>query len=231
MRRSRPITLLAATALVLGLALTGCGGSGSDLSGLSAKQLLSRATAALKKQPNVSISGRIGTTSSQTGLDLHYVGQDASYGQLSLDQGSLRFEQVSGKTWLKPDAGFLRAQLGAGAAAVTQLIGDKWILADASNQAFSQLIQVANRDFVDSQVLSASGSVTKGANATVDGHKCLTLKTKTGTLYLDASSALPVQVAGTGGSGTGKARFDYGKLTAPTAPTADEQVDLNKLVG
>ena len=93
------------------------------------------------------------------------------------------------------------------------------------------MIQVANRDFVDSQVLSASGSVTKGADATIDGHKCVTLKTKTGTLYLDASSALPVQVSGTGGTDTGKARFSYEKLTAPTAPAANDQVDLNKLVG
>lgn len=231
MRCTRPTALLAVVALVLGLAVAGCGGAGTDLSGLSAKQLLAKATAALKKQEDVSISGRIGTTASQTGLDLHYVGHDASYGRLTLSTGTLEFERVAGKTWLKPDAGFLRAQLGASGAAVTKLIGGKWILADPSNQAFGQLIQVASRDFVDSQVLSASSTVTKGGPATVDGTKCVTLKTRTGTLYLDAATALPVQVAGTGDEDTGKAQFSYAKLTAPKAPPASEQVDLSKLVG
>lgn len=231
MRRFRPTALLAVAGLLLGLVLSGCGSSAPDLSGLTAKQLLAKATAALKQQQYVSISGRIGTTATQTSLDLHYIGRSASDGQLNLSQGSLKFERVGGKTFLKPDAGFLRAQLGSGAAAVTGLLGGKWILADPSNAAFSQLLQVASRDFVDTQVLSASSGVTKGGPATVHGTRCVTLKTKTGTLYLDAATALPVEVAGTGGTGTGKAAFSYDKLPTPTAPPANQQVDLSKLVG
>ncbi|MGN6251809.1 MAG: hypothetical protein ACTHNS_08350 [Marmoricola sp.] len=236
MPRTRPTALLSVAALLLGLLLTsGCGSSGSDLSGLSAKQLLAKATAALKKQEDVSITGKIGTTGSGTSLDLHYVGREASYGRLSPDKGSLRFERVDGKTWLQPDAAFLQAQLGASAGALTKLIGDKWILADPSNQAFGQLVAVASRDFLDSQVLAPSTAVTKGGKATVDGTKCVTLKTKTGTLYLDADTALPVQVSGTGsdagGSGTGTAHFSYDDLKAPTPPPADQQVDLSKLLG
>lgn len=231
MRRSRPTAVLAVMVL-LGLALAGCGGAPrQDLSGLTAAQLLAKATKALTGQRYVSVTGTIGTTATETALDLHYIGHSASYGSLTVPQGSIRFERVAGTTWLRPDAGFLKAQLGASAAPVIKLIGDKWILADPSNKAFAELNDVASRDFIDSQVLSPGSKVTRAAPATISGTRCLTLKTKTGTLYLDATTALPVQVVGMGGASVGRARFTYDHLDAPTAPPAAKQVDLSKLVG
>lgn len=237
MRRCRPPLLAALLAgLLAGLMLlAGCGsGSGDaspDVTAMTSKQLLARGNEALHHQRYVSIQGRIGTTATRTGLELHYIGQDASFGRLTLPQGSLRFERVGSTTWLQPDAAFLRAQLGAQAAAVTRLVAGKWIVADPANQAFTELAQVASRDFVDSQVLSPEGAVHKGGVVTAGGTRCVTLKTANGTLYLDASTYLPVRVSGTGSSAVGEADFDYAHLQAPTPPPADKQVDLSKLAG
>lgn len=237
MRRCRPPAPLAAVAAVLAALalLAGCsdhgGEAGADTVGMSSKQLLAKGDHALQNQRYVSIQGRIGTTSTRTGLELHYIGQNASYGRLTLPQGSLRFERVGSTTWLQPDAAFLRAQLGDQAGPVTRLVAGKWIVADPGNQAFGELVQVASRDFVDSQVLSPEGKVRKGAPTTVGGERCLTLKTANGTLYLDASTFLPVRVSGTGSSAVGEADFSYVHLEAPAPPPTDKQVDLGKLAG
>lgn len=242
MHRCRPPLLTAAVAgpLLAGLVLlAGCGagsgaGSGAgdpEVATMSSKQLLSRGNEALHHERYVSIQGRIGTTATRTGLELHYIGQDASFGRLTLPQGSLRFERVGSTTWLQPDAAFLRAQLGAQAAAVTKLVAGKWIVADPANQAFTELAQVASRDFVDSQVLSPEGAVHKGGVVTAGGTRCVTLKTANGTLYLNASTFLPVRVSGTGSSAVGEADFSYAHLPAPTPPPADKQVNLGKLAG
>jgi hypothetical protein len=234
MRPTRVLAIL--TALVLGGAvLAGCGGSsgggGADLSGLSTKTLLQKAVAQVKKEKYVSISGSIDDQGQQTGLALDYVGAD-SHGTITLEGTTLELETVGGKTWFKPSDAFWNKQMGAKSAAqVIKIINGRWIIAQASNQSFSQLIELASKDFITKEILNPDSTVTKGSVTKVKGVEVIPLKTTDGTLYIDRSNARPVQIVGNGSQGKGTATFSYDKIDAPTAPAAKDQVDLSKVAG
>jgi hypothetical protein len=218
-----------ATAVVLaGAVLAGCGSSSSDLSGLSATTLLSKATTQLAKEPYITLRGDITDSGGQTGLDLSYVGDD-SHGTITLKGAELELQTVAGQTYFKPSDSFWKAQMGANAVSVIKLINGRWIIADPTNQSFGQLIQLASKDFVTKDVLDPSGTVTKGKETRINDILCIPLKTKDGTLYLDAKTARPVQIVGNGSGGTGKADFSYDLVDAPTAPAKKDTVDLSSL--
>jgi hypothetical protein len=232
MTRTRLLGLF--TAVCLGATLlTGCGGSsGDDLDELSIGDLLDRATTAVRDETYVSITGSIDRSGNETGLDLHYVGDDSD-GSITLDGAKLQLRTVDGTTWFKPSDEFWKSQVGGKQAKrLIRLIDGRWIVADPANQSFGQIIQLASRDFVDEQLLDTEdGDLRRGDNEEVDGQKCLTLKTGDGTLYLSADDALPVQITGSTEEGEGKATFSYDEIPAPTAPAKDEQIDLSKLGG
>lgn len=219
-----------ATAVVLaGSLLVGCGSSSTpDLSGLSATKLLAKAGTALAKEQYISLSGNITDNGGQTGLDLSYVGAD-SHGTITLKGAELELQTVAGKTYFKPSDSFWKAQMGANATSVIKLIKGRWIIADPTNQSFGQLIQLANKDFITKDVLAPAGTVTKGKETKINNILCIPLTTKTGTLYLDAKTARPVEIVGNGSGGTGKADFSYDKVDAPVPPATSDTVDLASL--
>jgi hypothetical protein len=233
MRPTRLTAILTALALG-GAALAGCGGSssgGKDLSDLSTTQLLDRAVAQVKKEKYVSVSGKIDDQGQETGLDLNYVGDD-SRGTITLEGTTLELETVGGKTWFKPSDAFWNKQMGAKSAAqIIKIIDGRWIVAEASNQSFAQLIELASKDFVTKEILDPDSKVTKGKVTKVKGIDVIPLKTTDGTLYLDKSNARPVQIVGNGSQGKGTADFSYDKIDPPTAPAAKDQVDLSKISG
>ncbi|WP_310961152.1 hypothetical protein [Nocardioides terrisoli] len=231
----RTVTALCLVVLgaLLAVLLAGCGSSKPDLTKLSVPALFHKASAAVAKKKYISLSGRIASSNglAGTGLDLHYVDGD-SYGEITLGNGAqLRIESVGGKTWFKPNAAFWRAQMGKDAAAILRVIAGRWILANPDNANFGQVLQLASRDFIAKQVLDPKIPAAKGSVTTIAGTDCIPLRLKAGTLYLNASTALPVRVAGTGKSGSGAADFSYAKVSAPIAPTAKQQVDLSSLTG
>ena len=218
-------------AVLVTLSVAACGSSKS-LSNLSTSELLKKARAAVSAEKYVTVSGEIQESGKATSIDLHYVGDD-SYGTIVLAGAKMQIEAVDGKTYFKPSNAFWKQQLSADQAKlVTGLIGDRWIIADSSNANFAQLIEVAQRTFLTKEVLTpdAKSKITKGKVTTVDGEKAIPLTVDTGKLYLADATARPIQVSGSGTGGSGTAKFSYDKLTAPSAPAANEQVDLAKLM-
>ncbi|HEX7738579.1 MAG TPA: hypothetical protein VF426_02905 [Marmoricola sp.] len=224
-------TVVALLALLLAFTVAACGSSKS-LSGESASALLKKARAAVAAEKYVSISGKINEGGKATSIDLHYVGDDA-YGTIVLAGATIKLESVGGKTFIKPNDAFWKQQLSAEQAKVVSgLIGDRWIIADAKDSNFAQLISLTNRDFLTKDMLkpSAKTKVSKGKVTSVDGEKAIPLTLDKSTLYLDDSSARPIQVSGSGGGSTGTAKFSYDKVNAPSAPAAKDQADLAKLI-
>lgn len=218
-----------ALALLLTTLVAGCGGS-TSLSSLSTDTLLKKARAQVAAAQYVRVSGKIQESGQATSIDLRYVGSD-SYGTIVLAGATMRIESVGGTTYFKPSAAFWKQQLQASEAKlVTGLIGNRWIVADPKNANFTQLIEVAKRTFLTKEVLTPSSKVTKGAVTTVAGTKAIPLTVQKGTLYLDDSTARPLQVKGSGTGGSGTATFSYAKLATPTAPSAKDRVDLSKLM-
>jgi hypothetical protein len=232
MPRTRLTALIAAALLAGSAVLAGCGSSGSDdLTGLSTSKLLDRAVAQVKKEKYVQISGKITDQGEETGLDLSYIGEE-SRGTITLAGATLELETVDGTTYFRPSDAFWKKQMGAKSAAqVIKVINGRWIVADAKNDSFAQLIELASKDFVTKEILDPDSKVTKGKVKKVNGVECIPLETKDGTLYVDKATARPVQIVGGGSSGKGTADFSYDKQDPPTAPAADEQVDLSKLGG
>jgi hypothetical protein len=232
------MTRLRTPALVLALALAltglaGCGGSSqpkSDLSKLSTTQLLAKAKKQIQNEKYVSVKGKISEKGTSTGIDLNYIDDD-SHGVLTINGASVEIETVSGKTYFKPSNAFWKAQMGPSASQIIKLIDGRWIIADAKNASFQQLISLASRSFVTDQILDPSAKVTKGKGKKVDGVDCIALTTSDGILYLDRSTARPVQIAGATSQTKGTADFSYDKIDKPTAPSAKDSVDVSKLSG
>ena len=222
--------LVALFAVLLGLVLTGCGGSTPSQAKLSTAKLLTKARAYVKAQHDVSLSGRIDQGGAETSIDLKYSGDD-SYGTIKLSGATIALESIGGKTYFKPSAAFWTQQLPKDQATmVTKLIGSRWIIADKANANFAQLIQLAQRSFLTDEVLTPEDKVTKGAVTTVSGTKAIPLKLKSGAIYLADRDARPLQIKGSGSGGSGTATFSYDKVTVPAAPSSKEQVDLAKLM-
>lgn len=236
MTRTRLVATFAA--LLLGSALVGACGSASkdaapekDLSNLSVKQLLSKASTAVQAEKYVTLTGTIKSEGKETGLDLSYVGSD-SHGTITLQGARLELETVAGKTYFKPSDDFWTKQMGAkDAGTIIKLVDGRWIVADAKDGSFAQLTELASREFIAKQILTPDTAVSKGDPTKVDGVAVIPLKTKDGIIYLDRSTARPVQIMGTGTTDSGKASFSYAEVDSPTAPTKAQQVDLSKLAG
>ena len=223
-------TITALVALLIAFSVAACGSSKS-LSGESTSTLLKKSRAAVAKEKYVSISGKINESGKATSIDLHYVGDD-SYGTIVLAGATIQLESVDGKTYIKPNDTFWKQQLSAAQAkVVTGLIGGRWIIADTANSNFAQLISLSHRDFLTKDMLTPSSKtkVSKGKVTTVGGEKAIPLTLGESKLYLDDSTARPIQVSGSGGGSTGTAKFSYDKVDTPTAPAAKDQVDLAKL--
>lgn len=225
--------------LALGLALAGLAGCGgdtpssthkSDLSKLSTTQLLAKAKKQVEQEKYVSVKGKISQKGTTTGIDLNYVDDD-SHGVLTINDASVQIETVAGKTYFKPSNAFWKAQMGPSATQIIKLINGRWIIADAGNASFQQLIDLASRKFITDQILDPSTKVSKGKQKTVEGVRCIALTTSDGILYLDRSNARPVQIAGADSGTTGTANFSYDKIAKPTAPAAKDSVDVSKLSG
>ena len=222
MLRSRVVAVAAAAALVL----AGCGGSDkSDLSDLSVSKLLAKAKTAVASEKSVSISGEGKEDSGSTiGLDVHYVGKDAS-GKVSIDGDELRFLKVDEKTFFKAEDSFWKSMSGDQADTIIAVINGRWIQTHGE-QDFADLVSFADRSFLADNVLKPDATPKKGDPKTVDGVKCLALEDGEGTLYLAADDARPIQIDD--GKDGGILRFSYKDQEAPQAPASSQILDSSK---
>lgn len=222
MMRTRVLVgLVAAT-----FALAGCGGgSDDDVSNLSAKKILAKAKAAAKAADSMTVEGEGKSSSAKIEVDMEFTDKTGE-GSIESNGAEIELLSVAGKTYFRAGPE-LYSQFGANAAKITQAIGDKWILVDASDASFKQFADFANRDgFVD-QLLSPDSTITKTKEKKVEGVECVGLKSSNGTLYVAKKDARPIMLKA--GAGTGGLTFDYDKVDAPKAPSADEVFDLKSL--
>lgn len=215
---------------LLALSLVGCGSSKPSLDSLSASALLKKARGAVAAQKYVSISGKITESGQETDLDLKYAAH-ASSGKITLGGAVMELEAIGKTTYFRPSASYWQQQLTAKQAkAIISIIGNDWIVADADNANFNQLIALSQRQFITKDVLEPAHKATKGKPTTIAGRSVIPLTIEQGTIYLDSSTALPVEIVGKGSGGTGTAHFGYGAFTPPTAPAKSNTADLAKLL-
>ena len=207
----------------------------SELAALSATDLLAKASAAVA-HTDVHVSGTAASDDQTVSLDMSYVGNDAS-GSMTMSGAKLTLLNVGGTTYFKADDAFWKTAAPSDADKIVAIVGDRWIKIDASAADFREMASIATRDFLTSEVLTPSGTITKGEPKTIDGVNCLTLtdtdpKEGNGVLYVDAADAKPIRIApGEGGDAKGELDFDYSPEAIPAAPAASDVLDFSALQG
>ena len=213
MGRRLPLALLLLTAT-----LAGCGGSGSSgEASKSASAILADARQAALSAGSVRISGTIHDAGQTIGLDLS-VTQGGGGGTMTIRGSKVDVVRVGNTAYIRAGADFYN-QVGAGSAA-GQLLAGKWLKAPTTTASFRQLLLLTDlRTFV-AQALKPEGTVTKGAEKTVDGQKAIALNSsKGGSLYVATSGKpYPIEFVGSGTSSGTVTLSDWGTAKAPSAP-------------
>lgn len=242
MRRMHAVA--AAVAAILGLA--GCGsqvqtsgldlpeyegtapaGDGPTAGDESAADLLASAQAAIAEAETVTLAGETGGSGDATlTADISFNGPDGT-GTFSIGAGTFAVLLVDGSAWYKGDSAAYSA-FGVNTASVTKKIDGRWIIAGSSNPKLAQLDVVTSREAFLSDFVDPGSEVTTTEPETIGGVEVIGLANDTGTLYIDTETRLPARLVMPGDDGTG-ITFSYGPVDKPTAPPADQIVDLADL--
>jgi len=224
MGRRLPLALL-----LLALTLAGCGGSGSNgEASKSASAILADARQAALATDSVRVSGTIHELDQTIGLDLS-IANGGGGGTMTIRGSKVDVVRAGDNAYIRGGAAFYQ-RLGGGAAAARLLAG-KWLKVPSSNPDFSPLVELTDLHAFVTQALKPEGTVTKGAEKTVDGQKAIELKSSNGGSLFVATTGkpYPVEFVG-GGSSSGTVRLsDWGSAKAPSAPK--DSIDINALGG
>jgi hypothetical protein len=237
------VTTVVAAGLVVGVALSGCGGSSSGggsgatsapsassngIASMSVPEILDKTATAAKAQKSVHISGK-GTNSGQAfAIDMTLRNGGGGKGSITIDSDTLNVINTGSTVYIKADKAYWTKYANATAAAV---IGDRWVKAPASDASYADLASLA--DFMKSieSYLKPTGTPTKGAEKTVAGQPALGLvDSDGGTLWIATTGdPLPVLIESSSSGGGGLAFADWNKTVDITPPADADTLDLGSL--
>ena len=246
----RPIVLLAAVLLGAGcgseattrrgsLSPTGSTSAGSSaaagqgVAALSADEILAKATAALQAAGAVRIKGQGSSGSERFSIDLRY-SRDNSAGTLRVSGQTIDLRKLGQTVYLKGSREFWT---GNGGEAAAQLLTGKWLKTPLTDKRFTGLSALTDLDEAAKGILGPDGTITKGAETTVNGVPCVGLVSSGkdgGTLWVATTGPpYPVRIEPSAGSGKrGALDFTgYGEPVTVDPPPADQVVDVSMLPG
>lgn len=237
-RAALALTAAAATCLVgagCGGGGGGGGGGGADpLSGMTAKQVVSKAVTDLKAASSFTMTGNVNQSGQALGVNLGYVKGKGCAGTVSEgDKGSVAIVVIGNTAWMKPSDKFLRSSAGSQAAAAIALLKGRYLKGSTSDSSVASLTAVCDVNQM-TKSFAETGTLVKGKVTTVAGQQVLpvTDKTKGGTMDVtDSATPQIVQITNTTGKGdsTGQIKFDVGKQVTLTPPPASQSVDGSSL--
>jgi hypothetical protein len=191
------------------------------LAGLTAGQILTRASADLQAASSVHITGSTKVPGQTTDVDLT-VGAHGCTGTIAIaGQGSVLLMGSGGTVWMKPDQQFYQAA-GVSAAERSRLAG-KYLRVSAGQSGITALCYLGQ---LATQISGGAGHVALGRTATVLGRPALQLDDvkPPGDAYVTAAARPEFLRVGSGGGGyldfTG-----YGAPFTVTPPPAAQTVD------
>ncbi len=239
MRSGRRAALALTAAAAACLAAAGCGGGGGagggdPLSGMSAKQVVSKAVTDLKAASSFTMVGNVNQSGQAVGVNLGYVKGKGCAGTVSEgDKGSVTIVVIGNTAWMKPSDKFLQSTGGSQAAAAIALLNGRYLKGKTSDSAVASLTSVCDVNQMTKSVTDTS-TLVKGKVTTLAGQQVLpvTDKTKGGTIDVtDTATPQIVQITNTTGQGgsTGQIKFGVGKQVTLTPPPASQTVDGSSL--
>lgn len=201
-----PMARRATLALLVVLALAGCGGGSKSNgeAGKSAAQVVADAQSAAENATIVHVVGSGIDNGKPLKLDL-WIGNGRGKGHL--EEGGLAFDLVRlGDTvYIKGGPAFWKSFGGAGAA---QLLADKWVKAAASNSELASLTPLTDKKKFFAGILGQHGKIENRGETDYKGQKAVEIRdtTQGGSLYV-AAEGTPYPVALQGGKQQGDVAF------------------------
>ena len=219
--------------VLLIVAVTGCGGGGgakpNGVADLPPTQILAEMKKAVADAKSVHIVGSGKTGGTPIALDLQLASGKGGAGHVEVGGYGFDLVAIGDQLYFKADAKALEHYAGG---VVGQLLADKWFQVPATSGGFGSFSSFTNLQELTKQILTASGTVEKGDETTVDGQKAIALTDtgKGGTLYVATTGpAYPLELQA-GKNNTGSISFtDWDQPVTLTAPKG--AIDYEKLTG
>jgi len=200
---------------------------GGALSGLSADQIASRATADLKVVSSVHVKGSVKSSGQNIALNLT-LGTQGCTGKMGISgEGSFVLLKIGQTLWIKPDDTFWNHAAGSAGAGVIDLLSGKYIKPSSSGSSLASIGDLCNpAKFAKSFGSNMTGMV-KGTTTTIAGQPALQIKDSgdPASAYVTVD-AKPEFLRLDGGGGNGK--LDFTNYNAPlhlTPPPAADTLD------
>ena len=206
--------------LLFAATLAGCGGSASNgEASKSASAILADARQAALDAGSVHMSGTIHSTSQTLSLDL-ILGSRGGGGTMTILGSKVDVIRAGNKAYIRAGAAFLKQAGGAAGAAVAPQLAGKWLKVPVTTSKFANVLVYTDLFSFVPQALRRVGTLTKGAEKTINGQKAIELRSSKGGSVFVATSGKPYPVEfdyGGASSGTITLR-DWGTAKVPVAP-------------
>ncbi len=228
MRLALARSLLVVVLLISGASAATAAAPNGVAAGSSA-QIVAAARQAVSAATTVHVVGAGTSGKDRIALDLTLTAGQVGEGHISINGLGFDIVRIGDKLFFKGDPNFLTHYAGAAAAS---LLAGRWFYVAGSNREFASFLPLTNLVQLVDGMLSAHGSIEKGAVATVGGRRAIGLvdSTSGGTLYVATTGpAYPLELKPRAGGNTGTIRFsgwdgpvtvrpprnpiDYAKLT------------------
>jgi uncharacterized lipoprotein YajG len=201
-----------------------------NIASLSADEIASQATAALREATSFRVAGTIvaGTDRTDVNLGLSDTGSAGTVVVSGADIqviviGTVGYFKASDAAWRKLLAGMPNLET------VVELLRGKWIKVSSSDQRFSGFFSITKKALVD-ELASEKGPFTKTPTKVIGGQEAVGVTATDSTLYVSTKDARPIETEPVSGStSSGKITFtDYDAVPEPTPPPADQTIDSSK---
>lgn len=212
----------AALAMLILVAIAGCGSSGgSSENGVAAKsptEIVAASKAAADGASAVHVSGSLVSGGVPITLDLNLVAGKGGKGRISQNGLSFELIQVDGNAYISGSTEFYKHFAGPAAA---QLLQGKWLEAPATTGNFATLGSLTDLGKLVDAALAQHGTLTKGAKTTVSGQPVVTITdaTQGGNLYVATTGQpYPIKISKSGSGGGAIAFSEWNQPVTLTAP-------------
>ncbi len=210
--------------LALGLAATlaGCASSSPSSNGVASRtptQILALAKSAAADAATVHVAGSIVNGGRPISINMELVAGKGGQGRVALEGLSIELAQVDGSLYVKGSDSFYSRFAPPGAARVLQ---GKWLKGSANGEAMAPLSSLTDLGKLLGSALAGHGTLSRGADATVNGEKAVALSDLAagGTLYVAATgSPYPLEIVKPGAGG--KIVFDRWNQPVTLTPPTD----------
>jgi hypothetical protein len=211
MGRRLPLALL----LLAGLLAGGCGGSSSNESKKTARQIVQDAVAAVKEAKGVHMSGTFVSSGKRIALTLD-LGQASGKGTMTQGDARADVARVGNVSYIRANSAFWKLFAGQGAAT---LLHDRWLSGSTSKPPLNAFAQFLSIDSLLKEAFTgtASHKLKKLGTRTYKGQEVIAISDPADhETLLVAATGKPYPVAATG-QGT-IAFSDWNKDVSVTAP-------------